>query len=78
MSRLRKRGRLAALLLALALFAAACSDQEKKEAKASANLCLTLPNEMVLGPYDTKGECATAKENMPNSVCAPCKEKEGK
>lgn len=51
-----------------------CSEEEKEPA-VSANLCLTLPNNMVLGPYDTKEACQTARENMPDGVCAPCEKK---
>ncbi len=61
----------------LTLFAAGCSEEEKKSA-VSANLCLTLPNGMVLGPYDTDKECQTARENMPEGKCHICKNTEKK
>jgi hypothetical protein len=63
------------LLFVLALiFLAGCSEEEKKPT-ISANLCLTLPNGMVLGPYDTKKECHTARENMPDGKCHICAKK---
>ena len=61
----------------LALFAAGCSEEEKKPV-VSANLCLTLPNGMVLGPYDTDKECQTARENMPDGKCQICENTEKK
>ncbi len=65
---------LSGLLLMGLFFLGGCSEEEKKP-EVSANLCLTLPNEMVLGPYDTKEACQTARENMPDGVCAPCEQK---
>lgn len=72
----RRTARAALPLLALAallLILAGCSEEEKKPV-VSANLCLTMPNGMVLGPYDTKQQCETARENMPEGKCHPCKE----
>ncbi len=52
-----------------------CSEEEKKP-KVSANLCLFLPGGAELaGPYDTKKECDTAQENLPQGVCKPCQDK---
>ena len=61
----------------LAIFAAGCSEEEKKPV-ISQNLCLTLPNGMILGPYDTGEECQTARENMPDGKCDTCKKTEKK
>ena len=52
-----------------------CSEEPPKKPAVSANLCVYLPNGMVLGPYDTKPECATARENMPGGECKPCQPK---
>jgi hypothetical protein len=65
---------LSGLLLMGLFLLGGCSEEEKKP-EISANLCLTLPNEMVLGPYDTKEACQTARENMPDGVCATCEKK---
>ena len=52
-----------------------CSEEEKKP-EVSANLCLFLPGGVELaGPYDTKKECDTAQENLPQAVCKPCQDK---
>ena len=59
----------------LALSPVGCSEEEKKPG-VSANLCLTLPNGMVLGPYDTDKACQTARENMPEGQCQICKNSE--
>ena len=64
-------------LAVLALSPVGCSEEEKKTV-VSANLCLTLPNGMVLGPYDTDKECQTARENMPDGKCQICKNTEKK
>jgi aspartate aminotransferase len=70
----RRLGRLAlaALLLPVCLTAGCGSDEPPPKPAVSANLCLGLPNGMVLGPYDTDKECATARENMPGGQCKPC------
>ncbi len=62
------------LFVLVLVFLVGCSEEEKKPA-VSANLCLTLPNGMVLGPYDTKKECQTARENMPEGKCQVCEKK---
>ena len=59
------------LALSLALVAA-CSEEAPKKPAVSENLCVVLPNGMTLGPYDTKKECDTARENMPGGECKPC------
>ena len=72
----RTRNTLFGVALALlAIFAAGCSEEEKKPV-VSANLCLTLPNGMVLGPYDTDKACQTARDNMPDGKCQICKKSE--
>ena len=65
------RGVLAAMLLPLLLFAG-CGEEAPKKPLVSANLCVSLPNKMVLGPYDTQKECDTARQNMPGGDCKPC------
>jgi hypothetical protein len=62
------RAALAALLIVLA----GCGEDAPMKPAVSANLCVYLPNGMVLGPYDTKPECAKARENMPGGDCKPC------
>ena len=59
-------------LAALVFLLAGCSEEEKKPV-VSANLCLTLPNGMVLGPYDTSQACETARENMPEGTFWICR-----
>ena len=71
------RRRVALLSLAVAVLAG-CSEEAPKKPAVSANLCVTLPNGMTLGPYDTKEECATARENMPGGECKPCAPAPGK
>lgn len=52
-----------------------CSEEDPPP-KVSANLCLYLQGGAKLaGPYDTKKECDTAQENLPQGVCKPCQEK---
>ena len=77
MSRRTRKSLLGVTFALLAIFAAGCSEEEKKPA-VSANLCLTLPNGLVLGPYDTDTECQTARENMPDGKCHICKNTEKK
>lgn len=62
---------LAALLLPTIILAG-CGEEPPKPPAVSANLCVYLPNGMVLGPYDTPKECTTARENMPGGACRPC------
>ena len=62
------------LFVLVLVFLAGCSE-EKKKTVVSANLCLTLPNGMILGPYDTKQECQTARDNMPDGKCQVCAKK---
>ena len=64
-------GLLAALLLPMMLLAG-CGEEAPKKPVVSANLCVYLPNGMVLGPYDTQKECNTARQNMPGGDCKPC------
>jgi hypothetical protein len=60
----------------LFVLAMGCSSEEEKKPQVSANLCLFLPNGNKLGgPYDTKKACDTAQENLPQSECKPCQEK---
>jgi len=54
------------------LLLAGCAEEAPKKPAVSANLCVTLPNGMVLGPYDTAIDCARARENMPQGECKPC------
>ena len=62
-------------LAAILALLTGCSEEEKKPV-VSANLCLYLQGGAKLaGPYDTKKECDTAQENLPQAVCKPCKEK---
>ena len=68
---------LGAAFAILAIFIVACTEEEKKPV-ISANLCLTLPNGMILGPYDTGEECQTARDNMPDGKCDICKKTEKK
>jgi aspartate/methionine/tyrosine aminotransferase len=65
------RGLLATLLLPMLLLAG-CGEEAPKKPVVSANLCVYLPNGMVLGPYDTQKECNTARQNMPGGDCKPC------
>ena len=65
------RGLLFALFLPL-LLPAGCGEEAPKRPVVSANLCVTLPNGMVLGPYDSQKECDTARQNMPGGDCKPC------
>ena len=65
------------LAFALAMLAG-CSEEAPKKLDAPANLCVALPNGMTLGPYDTKQECNTARENMPGGECKPCEKTPGK
>jgi len=62
---------LAAVLLSL-LALTGCGEEAPTKPAVSANLCVYLPNGMVLGPYDTQKECGTARENMPAGECKPC------
>ena len=67
------------MLLAVAIaLAGGCGEDAPKKPAVSANLCVTLPNGMTLGPYDTTQECATARENMPGGECKPCESTPGK
>ena len=59
-------------MLLPAFLLAGCSEEAPKKPAVSANLCVYLPNGMTLGPYDSKQECATARENMPGGECKPC------
>ena len=68
---------LGAAFAILTIFIVACTEEEKKSL-ISANLCLTLPNGMILGPYDTGEECQTARDNMPDGTCDICKKTEKK
>ncbi|MAE07049.1 MAG: hypothetical protein CMH76_12030 [Nitrospinae bacterium] len=77
MSQRTRSSLLGVALSVLVLFTAGCSEEEKKPV-VSANLCLTLPNGMVLGPYDTDKECQTARDNMPDGKCHICKNAEKK
>ncbi len=65
------------LAFALAMLAG-CSEEPPKKPSVSANLCVSLPNGMTLGPYDTRQECNTARENMPGGECKPCEKAPGK
>jgi aspartate aminotransferase len=65
-------GRALAALLVPALLLTGCGEDAPKKPAVSANLCVYLPNGMVLGPYDTQKECGTARENMPGGECKPC------
>ena len=63
-------------LATLFVLAVGCSSEEEQKPKVSANLCLFLPNGTLLGgPYDTKKACDTAQENLPQSECKPCPDK---
>ena len=68
-----KRGRvLVGSLLPLLQLLTGCGEEAPTKPAVSANLCVYLPNGMVLGPYDTQKECGTARENMPAGECKPC------
>ena len=70
------RGALATLLLPMVLLSmlvlSGCGEDTPKRPAVSANLCVYMPNGMVLGPYDTQKECDTARQNMPRGECKPC------
>ena len=68
----QRLGRALAAVLLPMLLLTGCGEDAPKKPAVSANLCVYLPNGMVLGPYDSKGECATARENMPAGECRPC------
>ena len=70
MTRRRQLGRALAAVLLLPL--TGCGEDAPTKPAVSANLCVYLPNGMVLGPYDTQKECGTARENMPAGECKPC------
>ena len=63
---------IAAVLLPLLLLSGCGGEEAPKPPAVSANLCVSLPNGMTLGPYDTPKACATARENMPGGECKPC------
>ena len=65
-------GRVLVGSLSPVLLLTGCGEEAPKTPAVSANLCVYLPNGMVLGPYDAQTECATARENMPGAECKPC------